>query len=243
MNRIFQVCVIALVSVVWAGCASTTMRTARQLEPGDVVLSGSAEEFGAFLIPRVSVQGIYGFGLGDVSAHVGTSVFLYNAGVGSRFYLGERWNLGLQLDGFTLPGARPTWQLATGAIFSGSLTLTSSVRSDSGMYGGLYLGALGAHEQDTSTFEGMNAGIIFGADVLQGDNWGMQVESRFSPLMLSSTGRVGVFPVSTIRSVDFDSNLTFILQFGVGIYRRLRTKEQIPASESVWMVSSVESFE
>ncbi len=247
MNRIFQVCVIALVSVVWAGCASTTMRTARQLEPGDVVLSGSLDELGTLYIPRVNAQAIYGFGAGDVSAHVGTSLLLYNLGVGGRFYLGEDWNLGLQYDanGFQdLDLFGSTTGLTV--LHSGSVTLLSSVSRDTGFYGGLYSGVHGLTQDEATEFAGVNVGGTVGLDALIGNNWGVQLEARFAPFMVTSSGSLTLFPGSLVSSNNTEeaaSNTIFVGQIGFGVYKRLKTRERIPASESAWMTSSEESFE
>ena len=95
--------VLSTVISLFAGCAFTRMETANQLEAEELVYSGSLDNIGFGPIPRANFTVMSGVGgAGDVSAHVGTTIFTANAGLGARYYLGERLNLSLQGDVMTV---------------------------------------------------------------------------------------------------------------------------------------------
>lgn len=59
-----------------AGCASTQVETARQLEHGELVQSVNLDWPGAFIFP--SYRALYGMGPGDISAHAGTALLSFS---------------------------------------------------------------------------------------------------------------------------------------------------------------------
>lgn len=83
-----------------SGCLYTRMEPPRQLESGELVVSGSLDVSGAAFIPRVQGAVFRGLGPGDISLHTGFNPTMFvNLGVGGRLYLSSYLNLSLQLDG------------------------------------------------------------------------------------------------------------------------------------------------
>ncbi len=82
-----------------SGCAFQTMEPAHRLGAGEVVLQAALDGPGFLYIPRLSLQGTIGVGdVGDVGAHIGTSIVMANAGVSGRWYAARRFALSLQSD-------------------------------------------------------------------------------------------------------------------------------------------------
>lgn len=199
------------------GCSSTTMRTARQLEAGDLVLSGGLDEPGFLYVPRVSAQVMYGIGVGDLSVHAGTTLVMLNGGLGARFYLGERWNAGLQLDANGILGN--SGDVDFSGLYSGTLQVTTAARKKYGLYGGFHLAGHTSADGDRNVEPPVfNAGLVGGVDILLADDVGMQLEARFAPLAFSGAG-VGVFPISNNTLEDSPAAL-FVGQIGISFYKR-----------------------
>ena len=231
---------MSVVACVLAGCASSTMRTARQLEAGDVVLSGSLDELGTIYIPRANVQAMYGLGgSGDVSVHGGSSGLFFNGGLGGRYYLSPLMNLEVQadfnafrkLDLFSASGDGFTF------VYGGSVRLSSVARHPSSFYGAVYLGAHALQDRERGFMPaGLNAGGAGGVDILLDGGWGLQLEARFSPFFLNASGKPGVFPYHGMIDVgeedEFAGNTLFIGQIGVSLYKRIKTKPSLEPSQA-----------
>src|SRR5690554_8130673 len=88
-----------MLTMLSAGCAHTTIETARQLESGQVVAGGALDWPGSEVWPRASGYGKVGLAdlgdLGLVSAYDGEALTL---GGSARAYPGERWMAGLQAN-------------------------------------------------------------------------------------------------------------------------------------------------
>jgi hypothetical protein len=209
------------------GCSSTTMRTARQLEAGDIVVSGGLDEPGFLYVPRVSGQVMYGIGLGDLSVHGGTTIVTFNGGLGGRFYLGERWNAGLQLDANGILGN--TGDVDFSGLYSGTLQVTTAARKQYGFYGGFHLAGHTSADGDRN-FEPpvFNAGVLAGLDMLLADNLGIQLEARLAPLAANANG-VGVFPFTT-KAFEGDAAGLFVGQVGFSLYKRWAATPSIEGS-------------
>jgi hypothetical protein len=87
-----------LVSVLSSGCAFSRLQTSRQLEAGEMVVSGAVDLPGFFILPRVGGQVMYGLDKGDVGASLSTAFVTHTAGVNARRYLSPSWNAGLQAE-------------------------------------------------------------------------------------------------------------------------------------------------
>lgn len=213
-------------AVAWAstGCATSTARTARQLEKGNVVASGGIDYPGVAFIPHVHGQAMYGVGgKGDVSAHVGTNAATINGGIGARAYLGERLTLGVQGDallGFELFES-------SFSVFSGTLDLTTAVRKESAPYVGL---SLRAHRYNGAFTEApevlLQPGLIAGYDVLLWDDFGLLFEGRATPFFYNP-GPDSAFGVID----DVEPGYMPAAQVSVSLYKRWERMPDITPSE------------
>ena len=221
------------------GCASSTMRTARQLEAGDVVLSGSLDELGTLYIPRANVQAMYGLGgVGDVSVHGGSSGYFFNGGLGGRYYISSGMTLEVQADlnafrRFELFGSSGD---GFTFIYGGSMRLSSVARRPTSFYGAAYLGAHALQDEDRGFMPaGLNAGGAGGVDILLDGGWGLQIEARFAPFYLNANGRPGVFPYHGVIDVgeedEFAGNTLFVGQLGISLYKRIKTRPVLEPSQ------------
>lgn len=90
---------IALLSILFfalSGCSFGRMQTPHQLKHTEVIVDGAMDLPGAIFIPRLSLQGMVGlYDVMDISAHLGSSLFRTEAGVGMRFYPTSWFTLGL----------------------------------------------------------------------------------------------------------------------------------------------------
>lgn len=109
--------VILIVAVLGSGCAMTSPETARQLDAGEVVLSGSGSLPGFLFVPSLNGRATYGFGVGDVSANLGTAVFHNHFGIGVRAYptdfltisVNADYSMAYEFIGPDVEGAHPDW--------------------------------------------------------------------------------------------------------------------------------------
>lgn len=216
MSKWFKAAGICGVALYVSGCAGSTMRTARQLEAGDIVLSGGVDEPGSTFIPRVSGQVMYGIGIGDLSAHLGTSLFAYNAGLGGRFYLGDAWTLALQTEAYT--------DVYLGPLWNGSMQLTTSVRKRRGLYGGVHALGLGSLARREASNIDLHVGLVGGGDLLLDDNMGMQIEARLSPMIINQDGVGSAFQTSGYTEGGF------VMQLGISLYKRWAAAPSIDGS-------------
>lgn len=219
------------------GCALQTMRTARQLEQGDLVLSGSADVVGTLFIPRVNAQAMYGLGgAGDVSVHGGSSGLLHNAGLGARAYLGPSWTLGAQANALLFRDVGLFSTRDVTIFYNGSFLLSTTAKKKNAFYGGFQLDVYAMQvDRLTDPFEEVwiNGGGIVGVDILDHGGLGYQLEAKVTPFYFNRDDGFTVFPL-----VDrgFDSNILFSAQLGFSIYKRVKTQPlAIAPSESVWL--------
>ncbi|MBA2663195.1 MAG: hypothetical protein H0U74_12960 [Bradymonadaceae bacterium] len=127
MHKRMLVCLI-LTSVLAGACATTTMHPPRQLGSGELVGTVAIDEPGWWILPRLGGQLVYGLGIGDISAHVGTAFVTVNGGVGARLYLSDFLIAGLQSNAHISPYF---------AILSLTPRLTTSGRGPRIVYGGV----------------------------------------------------------------------------------------------------------
>ncbi len=212
--------VVAAVAVLATSCAFTTVETARPLDAGEQVVSGSLDWPGFSIVPRANANAMVGIAdVADVSAHVGTTPWVtYNFGLGSRLYLGDDVMVGLQADAmhvFADFGGTPQqegrrWWLTT------TPRVMSTVEDDEMWYMGLqtplFTGFDPGAEGSSFQFQSMALGPVVGIDHLFEDsNAGIQVELNVMPLGISSSGEVFAFT---------DGSGPVLFQFSIGGYRR-----------------------
>lgn len=205
-----------------SACAtSTTAETARQLSKSETVLAGSIELPGATAIPKVGAQLTYGLGRGDISARLGTALFLYTAGVGARFYPTPAMTLSLQANASALYEIG-VLGVAEGWVHLYSLTprISSAVKGERVFYGGFQTNL---HHRihksyDPSSPQGKQSAIAPGTFI----GWdfylprlpiGGQIELLFSPLIY----RVGE---DTLRLISVDHDSISGLELSVALYWR-----------------------
>ena len=209
-----------MTSTLVSGCASSRMTTARQLEKGDLVISGTADTPGVIYLPRLSGQAVVGLGPADVSVHLGSTLLTYNAGLGVRAYLGESMILSAQGDYNFIPLV----QDLTGENLFGLITatgrLTNAVRAGRFLYGGPQIGTLAIQSGDEFNFGGVNAGGVIGVDLAIRDKFGFQVELFLAPVSLSPQGNVGIFPYDNLPDDDLIGTPLITGQLSVGFYFR-----------------------
>lgn len=182
-----------LLALVSTGCSFTTMQTSRQLDKGEIVYSGALDLPGFFYIPRASAQAMYGFGAGDISAHVGTSLFLVNAGISGRAYLTPWLTAGLQSDfmvfsiGDSLGGLRSE-QNAFGFLTLSPRLTTATIEGDL-FYGGLQSNLIfDAGSEAGLEFTAAFVGMIGGLEYVITDTLAFQIELTVSPFYFDSSG-------------------------------------------------------
>ena len=170
-----------------AGCAFTTMEPPRQLEADEVLYSGSLDVIGYGPIPEATFSVTQGVGdQGDVRAHVGTTIFTANVGVGGRYYLSDRYTLSLQADAKTLlwdlgvdigPGSRfeRTFLTATPRI-------TTAVKEGEYFYGGLQSNVVTEIRSEQTELLGAVGGIVIGLNLGDWTGANYQVELIGFPL-------------------------------------------------------------
>ncbi|MFU8806887.1 MAG: hypothetical protein ACNA8W_23975, partial [Bradymonadaceae bacterium] len=169
-----------------SGCAFPTMQTAAQLDSGDVVLSGSMDLPGAFLIPRFGGQVLYGVGgMGDVGAHVNSALFTSSAGLSLRLYPSDLIILGVQAA-----YVHPIESNEFARNFHATARLGTSTNPDRWFYGGIQ--ATGHHilhpqyyyyyRGDREPEQVITAGAYAGADIYLSPAFSLQVEGMVSPI-------------------------------------------------------------
>lgn len=210
--------VLVFLAVMLSGCAFSKMETAHQLEGGDILMSGTLDWPGMLYIPRANLNFMYGLGgVGDISAHVGTTMFTANAGLGGRVYLGDRLNLSLQGDAmyvifdFDLGGSD-----RTAALLTATPRLTTTAGDGRFVYGGIQSNIIVGYEStpaDGMSLEGLAilAGGLVGIDFFaEQTGLGVQTELIITPLLIGENG----FEIST------GPEAILLGQFSVGFYYR-----------------------
>jgi hypothetical protein len=194
------------------GCSFTTMQTSRQLDKGEVVYSGALDLPGFLYIPRASAQAMYGFGTGDIGAHLGTSLVLFNGGVSGRAYVTPWLTAGLQSDFMLFPGLDFFNGPGGDGDFSGLLTLsprltTATIEGDL-LYGGLQSNLIFATSPGYALeFTGVFVGLIGGLEYVITDKVAIQAELTVSPLYVDTSG----------ANFIFDQGGGFAFQMGLGV--------------------------
>ena len=193
-----NVCALML-TMLSAGCAHTTIETARQLESGQVVAGGALDWPGSEVWPRASGYGKVGLAdlgdLGLVSAYDGEALTL---GGSARAYLGERWMAGLQVNferylWWTRDTDERPSPLADVVLITPRLSTT--VREQAGVYVGVQ-GTLNGNwryssdEATSPTFRVwiLRAGGFLGAEREFASGWSVQAEMILLPLNMSVSG-------------------------------------------------------
>ena len=228
--------VLCVLAVQGMGCATHTTRTARQLEAGDVVISGSLDELGTIYIPRLNVQAMYGLGgSGDVSVHGGSSGLVHNVGLGARGYLGRAWTFGVQANTMAFQDAYLFSARDVTFLHHGSFLLSTAARRKTALYGGLLLDVYAMRNDSLSAPVSdvfVNGGGLIGLDMLDHGGLGYQLELKLTPFFFHDRG---FSALSFFDSTNVDNSI-FSAQLGVSIYRRVKTRElAIEPSESVWL--------
>ena len=191
-----------------SGCAFTQMETAHQLDSGDYAISGSLAWPAALFLPRASVNAIYGLGgVGDISAHAGTSLLTANIGLGGRVYLTDWLTVSLQGDVMTLLiDENVDFEYA---LVSLTPRLTTAASADNFVYGGI--------QANFTTFDfGFEqnlvlAGILGGVDYWSPESGlGGQMEIIFNPIAYAG-GNLELFT---------GPEAVVVGQFNVGFYYR-----------------------
>lgn len=145
MRIIALICVLGCL-VLSAGCAFTTMETARQLDSGESVVSGSLDWPGwALFVPRANAAAMYGLDdSGDVSANAGISVGSANLGAGARWYPSDDVTFSLQTgatgywaDYWVFAEREPDVErIAPDLVTTVTPRITTTVEDDGRFYGG-----------------------------------------------------------------------------------------------------------
>jgi hypothetical protein len=196
-----------LLALVSTGCSFTTMQTSRQLEQGEVVYSGALDLPGTLYIPRASAQAIYGFGAGDIGAHLGTSLLLVNTGISGRAYLTPWLTAGLQSD-FMLFTSNSIFENDRFGLLTLSPRLTTATIEGDLFYGGVQSNLIfGADSRSGLEFAFGFVGLIGGLEYVITDTVALQVELTVSPLYFDRTARL---------NSDL-GDLGFAFQMGLGI--------------------------
>ena len=210
---------LAVLLLLGVGCAGQRVTPARQLQSGDLVVSGSVDTPGMFFLPRVSGQALYGIGPGDVGVHAGTTVLTYNAGVTGRAYLGKSLILSAQGDYNRVSLLQS--ETLIGGLITATGRLTNAVRAGRFLYGGPQLSVVAFQDSDQLGFAGVNVGGVIGVDFLPRSNLGIQAELSLSPISLGPEAQLSFFPASLIESEssNFLSPLSAI-QLSANFYLR-----------------------
>lgn len=212
-RRMCALLLATLTLLILSGCAGPTVQTSRHLRSGEINLSGSLDIPGATIIPRVNGEVMYGLGgKADMSLAIGTTLLSYNAGLGGRVYLGDRFTLGLQA----------AWTQAVVDDFDGlngwmttSMRLTTATDADWPVYGGLSGVAAFAENDDKFGFYSANVGLVGGVERRLSKHTLVQIELTLAPLMIGRDG-VALFPgVSTSGDERFSP---FIAQLSAAFH-------------------------
>jgi hypothetical protein len=231
VGRALCAAALALAVAGASGCSYTTMTPAHRLEANDVVVSGHADVPGFLYLPRLSVQGVYGVGgVGDISAHAGTSLLNFNAGVGARAYLTKWLNLELQGDFMSsLPffGDGGLIDEVVAGHIAITPRLTTALRDeDDFLYGGVQAAGFFIHtrtgEQSREyEFNGVNLGGLVGLEFLFG-NFAFQTELTFSPVSFTAEAPIAIAfaPPQDPETGEDLATVPFFFQAGVGLQYR-----------------------
>lgn len=231
MKRVMSAVAMFLAIAGATGCSYTTMTPAHRLEANDVVVSGHADVPGFLYLPRLSVQGVYGVGgAGDISAHAGTSLLSFNAGVGGRAYLTDWLNLELQGD---FNSSLPFFEEGDliDEVVAGHIAitprLTTAVRDEGDfLYGGIQAAGFFIHSRTGDrereySFLGINLGGIVGMEFLFG-NVAFQTELTFSPVSFTAEAPIAIAfaPPQDPDTGEEMVTVPFFFQAGVGLQYR-----------------------
>lgn len=218
---------LALISASW-GCAFTRMETARQLESNDILLAGNLDWPGALYLPRAGFYAMYGVGgVGDISVHAGTSLLTFNAGAGTRAYLGEQAILSLQGE-FMLPLINDGLFVSDGGLLILTPRVMSSAMENRIFYAGFQSNIISGFDGNNIELGGALLGGFGGIDYWDSrTGFGFQAETIVLPLSADASGL-------HIAGDGDDIGLIGFFQFSAGVYFRTPQKaepeRQIPPS-------------
>ena len=211
--------VLAWAMVTAVGCASGIQSTQRQLDHGQIALTGQGDSSAILLGPRLGGQAQIGVGgMGDVSVMAAAHPFLtflggshIEVGAGARAYVGDWINLSLQ--GTATPAELINSK--NGSVFSNASVIaraTNAVPERGGPYVGLDARAI--YTSISSTYEidffpddytpdptlrgwmGVNVGFVVGYDLAISDTVGFIFDYRLSPVSVSRYGDLGIMSVN-----------------------------------------------
>ena len=199
--RIWKSAVFAVVlALVATGCSFTTTETARQLDHGEQVYSGSADFPGFLYLPRLNVAGKFGLGgAGDLGAHVGTNFMTYNAGVAGRVYPGDYAIIGLQTNTMFFPAGTEIMGTDVGGdnlLTTITPRVMTAVQEDGPpVYGGMQSTIFISFGEDVDGVEYDFAAIgpLFGFDHVTDSNIGIQIELILMPIGIGPEGEFAAF--------------------------------------------------
>lgn len=191
----FFLCVLICFST---ACSTTTVLPAQQLNAGEFSFGGSADLPGIFMIPRFQGQALYGFGLGDIGAHLGTGLFTsINTGLTFRGYLGDFANLVLDTD-VLLPLLENTFDEdgIDGILTSASVRLLTNPGRDGLFYGGLTSSYLGSYTSDGIAPGVISTGFTLGVSSFDAPSkTNIQIELTYRPFGYGlNDGTFSIFP-------------------------------------------------
>lgn len=210
----------ALLVVLATGCSFTTVETARQLDAGEQVYSGSLAWPGWAYLPRVSANALYGIaGVGDASAHVGVTPGTFNFGTGARAYPSDRLILSLQSDAMTVWHDFGFDSPAAQNQFLTTLTprVMTAVQEGEQWYVGVQTNIFNGLDLDDDgwniEFQSAAIGPSIGHDELGiEDQFGVQAELFLLPVAVDAAGQFSFFGAGGDGIIPF--------QFSVGGYFR-----------------------
>ncbi len=213
-RRVFYTVLLLCLAITLSACAFTKMETANQLQDGEQVYSASLDNIGFGPIPRANFSVMQGIAnTGDVSAHVGTTLFSANAGIGGRFYLGERVNLSLQGDVMTVIFGLPVspHERFERFIVTAVPRITTAVKEGEFFYGGLQANVLTGFESENTQVLGTLGGLVLGMDFgSRASGGGFQGELVLHPIQYRD-GDLTFF-------ADLDESQVVLFQLSIGGY-------------------------
>jgi hypothetical protein len=230
-----------LFAAICSSCASGYTQTSRQLESGELIVSGAAQIPGAIPVPKLGGVATYGIGgFADISGSIGTAIANHSIGAGVRVYPADILTLSAQgyMTFHNVGGSKESFATTIATNFRAT---TSTRRQKGPFYGGAQLTLVSATGQgansatysnslsgDSFQLATLNAGLVLGLETEMTDTWDLQFELCFLPIG-QHYGRardLGIFPV------HFDAWTPFAFQIGVALHYGVTRAETAPSSPS-----------
>lgn len=175
-----------------SGCATATIDTARQLESGESVVSGSIDIVPQAPLPRVHATTIWGFQHGDFRVHGGVGLqSQVNAGASGNLYLSEYLTMGLKVDAgvHLLALADETFIGGVAAIPK----LQTTVDENRWLYGGVQAAFFTGTEPTIGLLPAGIIGIERSVDREDSSLQSWQLQLAVTPLMFQELGAEPTF--------------------------------------------------